>query len=394
MRFISPTFFATFFNTLRLYERFYDFTFKMLYTAVLAFALMSSVHGHFFMNSPKPIPSTAPKDPLVPSGADFPCHGVPLSGLTGQQAMSAGSSQILTFDAGLQGENTAVHGGGSCQLSVTYETDPAKVKDPKNWKVIHSIVGGCPSSTYANLDGQYTGPSGSYSGAQQCSDPKTNGVDCVNAFNYTIPQDIKNGNAVLAWTWFNTIGNREMYMNCAAVDFSGGKDDDSGMSAKPDMFVANLADVGSCPTTQSANLVFPNPGTSVETKTPEGPAATAKQFPFQTPAGSGCGEAAAAPTGGAAPVSSAAPAPTTAAASSPAPAVSSAAPVPAAPAPAQGVLGKVPCSGDGSLVCISATQFGICDHGAAIPQPVAAGTTCQNGAIVKRFVVPPHVRGL
>jgi hypothetical protein len=106
--------------------------------------------------------------------------------------MAAGSSQLLAWDTG-NGANTAVHGGGSCQISITYETDAANQKDPKNWNVIYSIEPGCPSNTHQNLDGSYTGPQGTYTGSYDCTDPKTNGVDCVNQFNFTIPKGIKSG---------------------------------------------------------------------------------------------------------------------------------------------------------------------------------------------------------
>ena len=111
-------------------------------TALVAAAGLSLIaNAHLFINSPVPIPGTNIKDPLDPSGSNFPCHGVSLPG-SGGTKMAAGSSQLLSFDSGLEGENWAVHGGGSCQLSITYETDPAKVKDPKNWYVIYSIEQG------------------------------------------------------------------------------------------------------------------------------------------------------------------------------------------------------------------------------------------------------------
>jgi hypothetical protein len=176
--------------------------------AAAAFAI--TANAHMFISSPQPIPGSAPKDPLDASGSNFPCHGVSLPTSGGEQ-MPAGSSQLLAWNLG-GGYNTAVHGGGSCQMSITYETDPDKVKDPKNWYVIYSIEGGCPSNTAGNLDGSYIGPSGSYTGAVDCTDPKTNGVDCVNQFNFTIPKGVRNGHGIIGWTWFNTIGNREIYM--------------------------------------------------------------------------------------------------------------------------------------------------------------------------------------
>lgn len=102
--------------------------------------------------------------------------------------MKAGSEQRLAFELGA-GANTAVHGGGSCQISITYETEPAKQKDPNNWKVIYSILGGCPSDTVGNLNS-----------AIACT--SENQADCINEFKFKIPRGVQNGHAILAWTWF------------------------------------------------------------------------------------------------------------------------------------------------------------------------------------------------
>ncbi|GAM84016.1 hypothetical protein ANO11243_020070 [Dothideomycetidae sp. 11243] len=389
-------------------------------------ALASSASAHMFISSPSPIPGSAPKDPLDGSGSNFPCHGVALPGAGGTQ-MAVGSSQLLAFELA-NGANTATHGGGSCQISITYETDPAKIKDPANWKVLYSIVGGCPTNSPANMDGQYTGVNGqTYTGAVSCTDPNTNGYDCVNQFNFTIPQGVQNGQATLAWTWFNNVGNREIYMNCVAVDITGGASDASQMAGLPDLFVANLASVGggTCKTTEQQMVQFPNPGAYVTTKklSTRIPVATAKDYPLVVP--SGCGNVVDTPASsqaaGSAPTTAAAGAPsssattlatTTAAAGAtsagagagapsasssvpkkagpgptggpaPAPAPSSA-PAPA-PAPAtQGncAAGSVPCTGLNSVMCVDQTHYGICDYNnCAISQPVAAGTICQNGAI-------------
>lgn len=408
--------------------------------ALVAATLGLSVNAHLFLSSPSPIPGSAPKSPLLADGSNFPCHGVSLPS-TGGENMAAGSSQLLAFDLG-GGLNTAVHGGGSCQISITYETDPVKVKDPKSWYVIYSIEGGCPTNTLMNLDGTYQGPQGSYSGALACSDPQTNGVDCVNQFNFTIPQGVKDGHATLAWTWYNSVGNRELYMNCVSVELSGG--DGSGISRDeyPSMFVANMASVNKCPTTAYQAVKFPYPGKYVTTKTPSGDAAsTASTYPLALQTGPDCASdgapingAAATPTGysGSSP-SSAAPTgstgPSSAAgsntglvtittmrtvtggASKSAPAASSAPVVSSAPVASSGPVassaapfatgsslgscadGKVACSSPGQVICVGSDQFGICNIDyCAIPQPLAAGTECSNGVIAKRSHVKRVVR--
>ncbi|KAF1986543.1 lytic polysaccharide monooxygenase [Aulographum hederae CBS 113979] len=241
---------------------------KTLLTAAAA-TLFASANAHLFIQTPQPIPGTAPKDPLDPSGSNFPCHGVDVSGMEGGTKMAAGSMQPLTFDLG-GGANTAVHGGGSCQVSITYETDAAKLKQPSSWKVIYSVMGGCPAFAAGNL-----------ATSTDCTSGSEN--ECMNTFKFKVPEEVKNGNAVLAWTWFNNVGNREMYMNCAAVTFSGGKDK---IDTLPNMFVANLAAVDSCPTTESMNVQFPNPGKYVTTM--ETPAGAQKTFALAVPTGAGC----------------------------------------------------------------------------------------------------------
>ena len=88
-----------------------------------------------------------------------------------------------------------------------------------------------------------------------------------------LPSEAPSGEALFAWTWFNNAGtspcryelpmltlmippgNREMYMNCAAVTVTNGG---SGLSG-PTPFVAN-ANVNECKTIEGVDVVFPNPG--------------------------------------------------------------------------------------------------------------------------------------
>jgi hypothetical protein len=94
------------------------------------------------------------------------------------------------------------------------------------WKVIHSHMGGCMSDS-ENLQ-------------------------------VTIPSNAQNGEALFSWSWFNLLGNREMYQNCAVVTITGGG---SGLTG-PAPFVAN-AGVNDCKTIEGVNVVFPEPGDSV-----------------------------------------------------------------------------------------------------------------------------------
>jgi hypothetical protein len=239
----------------------------MFYKTLTIFvvALVSSIDAHFSINAPVPIPGSAVKDPLEPSGSDFPCHGVDLSIPATRTPMVVGDDQPLAFDLN-NGTNTAVHGGGSCQISVTYETDKGKVRDPTNWKVIKSYIGGCPTNSKGNL-----------ATAVVCNGQ--NSPDCVNRLSFVVPPEVKDGNATLAWTWFNNVGDREMYMNCAAVRFTGGRNQ---IGALPDMFVANLASINSCKTTESTNTDVPDPGKYVQKDMP-------LNYPLQAPVGCGVG---------------------------------------------------------------------------------------------------------
>ena len=108
-----------------------------------------------------------------------------------------------------------------------------------------------------------------------------------------MPKGVNPGNAVLAWTWQNTLGNREFYMGCSAVSIEGGSGDEMG--SLPAMFVANLEiEGGKCPTTASQDVLYPNPGQYVTTMS----ATNGKNWPKATPTGDGCaGGSAAQPTG-------------------------------------------------------------------------------------------------
>ncbi|KAL6703254.1 hypothetical protein ACN47E_010042 [Coniothyrium glycines] len=369
--------------------------------AMLAMAPLGA-NAHMLMASP--VPFGAPNNsPLDPSGSDFPCKAVPYT-VTKMNQWPVGSTQELSFIG------TAVHGGGSCQISVT--TDKAPTKDSK-WKVIHSIEGGCPAAVEGNLT--------------------EDGPDSKDTFPFTIPSELPNGELTMAWTWFNRIGNREMYMNCAPVTVTGGADDTAAFDALPDMAIANIG-IGECKTTEQADYAFENPGSSVF----NGNVASVKLIPLcggaPVTGGGGSNSGAEAPAAPQQPAKPAVPSLSAAASPSalkstlrtvitvtapmaPAPTLSASActhkhnstlstispsakpspkplpttapvakpsPAPSA-APGPGSSAGTTCSPNGSLVCSpSGTQFAICNWGKAVFQPVAAGTKCAGGQIMKR----------
>ncbi|GAB7357482.1 hypothetical protein MBLNU459_g0018t1 [Dothideomycetes sp. NU459] len=156
--------------------------------------------------------------PLLADGSNFPCKGY-------QNDRPA--TPVVTYTAGHKYNMTlagsATHGGGSCQLSLSYDNGAT-------FRVIQSMIGGCPlSSTY----------------------------------NFTIPSYVPSGEAIFAWTWQNMVGNREYYMNCAEVTIQSSasrKRDTSSFNSLPFIWKANIPGVNNCTTTASENPVYPEPG--------------------------------------------------------------------------------------------------------------------------------------
>ncbi|KAK0937218.1 hypothetical protein LTR48_000766 [Friedmanniomyces endolithicus] len=394
--------------------------------AALCGMLASSVSAHMVITSPVPFgQSSLTNSPLINDGSDFPCKqrsGV--YDITKMNQMPVGVPQSLAFKGG------ATHGGGSCQVSVTLDKEPTQ---NSQWKVVHSIVGGCPSNTTGNLSEDADGTGAS-------------------VFEFSIPKGMPNGQYSLAWTWFNKIGNREMYMNCAPITVSGGADNNDDFNALPNTFVINIPNE-QCASVEGEDFVFPSPGDSAETpfKTALGsstigsgcatvmakgagsgaagtPAPAAPTSGASSPSGYAAGSASTEATSAAPQMSTSAPAYSQATAGpaggsaavtittmatvtggAPTAAASSYAPPPAnAPAPAAGSgsssasspssnnttmssgscsNGAVSCSKPGCVVCIGSNQFGLCDiNNCAVPQALADGTSCSGGVVAKRHM--------
>ncbi|KAI9662789.1 MAG: hypothetical protein M1829_006133 [Trizodia sp. TS-e1964] len=220
-------------------------------------------NAHMVMKTPVPY-GNPDNSPLLPDGSNFPCKhapGLPYEAGTTANIYPQGSSQTLSFTG------SAVHGGGSCQISVTKDLAPNKNSD---FRVIHSIEGGCPSDAAGNLT------------------PDANG-NGASKFAFTIPKELEAGKYTIAWTWFNNIGNREMYMNCGPLEVTASKAKRAEpiqkrdfFSSLPKMFVAHISNGCSMPI--DGNIRFPNPGASLDAN----PKFTLKN-PVADPAGS-CGE--------------------------------------------------------------------------------------------------------
>lgn len=171
--------------------------------------------------------------PLLADGSNFPCKGYqndrPLDPVI---TYSAGSTYNMTL------AGSATHGGGSCQLSLSYDNGAT-------FRVIQSMIGGCPLQ---------------------------------DTYNFTIPSYVPNGDALFAWSWQNLVGNREYYMNCAEVAITGSSAgsvstrdvsstaDDSEFTSFDDLpfiYKANLEGLNDCVTVESVVPVYPDPGPAI-----------------------------------------------------------------------------------------------------------------------------------
>ncbi|KAF2476428.1 uncharacterized protein BDR25DRAFT_300433 [Lindgomyces ingoldianus] len=355
---------------------------------------LASASAHIIMA--QPVPYSVDKIDNSPiTASQFPCKSQNGFTVSTMNKMAVGSKQTISF------KGTAVHGGGSCQLSVTMDTEPTA---NSKFKVIKSIEGGCP------------------------------GVEAqTNTYDFELPDAIPNGKATFAWTWFSKMsGAPELYMNCAPIEVTGGASDTSKFDQLPDMFVANINN--GCTSPQNFATKFPNPGSEVQmgntndVKDPTGncgstgggntPASSAaggspSSAPISQPASSAPAVSSAAPSnpggvfapGASSSAAGVAPAqstlttlvtvtgtPSTPVQATSAPAAGTGTGTPASPtAPSTG--GGATCSQNGAIVCNGANQFGLCNNGNVVWQNVAAGTTCSNGTIQKRAVYNRQLRG-
>lgn len=243
-------------------------------TALAALVLLPAVSAHMELIYPPSLrsqhnPNAGKPDymnhgPLDFFAKDYPCKDTPegedpnrlsddINGRGKPTATwAAGSEQKFAVTGG------AFHQGGSCQVSLSYDRG-------KTFKVMHSYIGSCP---VGNGESEY---------------------------KFIIPGDAPTGIALFAWTWFNQMGPREMYMNCANVIITEEEANSPGksktMSSLVDNFVANIG--RGCTTTESRDVEFPNPGLYV-TRTPS-------LYPVAAPIGDNCGPVGVGPPGAAAP---------------------------------------------------------------------------------------------
>ena len=167
-------------------------------------------------------------DLTSPLNSNFPCKGYQNDLGSDLGAAVATWEASGSYNFTLLG--SATHNGGSCQASLSYDKG-------QSFTVIHSYIGDCPVNSP---------PGGS--------------------FPFTVPSDAPAGAALFAWTWFNNVGNREMYMNCASVMITSGPakaelTTNVPFSERPSILVANVQN--GCTTIAGTDVVFPNPGSDV-----------------------------------------------------------------------------------------------------------------------------------
>jgi hypothetical protein len=204
---------------------------KTIQSLAMAAGLASVASAHMEMIFPAPFKSKSNPhagqdidyslvDPI--KGAQFPCKGY--HSLLGTPAGATTADFTPGQSYNLEIAGGAKHEGGSCQASLSYDKG-------SSWTVIHSWIGNCPIET---------------------------------SLPFTVPADAPGGEALFAWTWFNKVGNRELYMNCAAVNIGGGatkRQASVPFSSRPAMFVANVDET--CTVPAGVDVDFPNPGPDV-----------------------------------------------------------------------------------------------------------------------------------
>ncbi|KAK4200087.1 hypothetical protein QBC40DRAFT_226570 [Triangularia verruculosa] len=251
-----------------------------LTTGLVAAFLVCGIQAHVVMNTPKPYGLHSGNPLLRVSPLDgitntYPCQSKNFE-CTAPTVIEAGNVTKVNFTGGAQ------HGGGSCQFSITYDTpENGRLNENTKFKTIYTIIGGCPA-VFTNGMQNLPAP---YHDAEQRQDTvhcnNDRGNDCMRNFLVPFPKfpllDLsladttvasKNGPAVFAWTWFNKIGNREMYMNCAPINITGGTGSNDNMTefnSLPDIFIANYPGhtrISNCSTGdgESQVLNIPNPG--------------------------------------------------------------------------------------------------------------------------------------
>ncbi|TLD33333.1 hypothetical protein PspLS_00138 [Pyricularia sp. CBS 133598] len=330
------------------------FTTSAAVASLMAFA--SLANAHMMMAMPKPFPGTI-SSPVQDLGANYICQGK-LSGGSPLELKIGSKNNKITF------AGTAVHGGGSCQVAITYKEKPTAT----DFRVITSFHGGCPMEN-----------------GNENLMPADAAKPLDSGLTYDIPEGIPGGNAILAWTWINKIGNREFYMQCAPIKLTGTPGSKAALDKLPSIATPNIPGSG-CDTQAQGDFSYEFPGPVVRIGHSR-PMKVLKGCKVDKGTGGG---------GGGGGGGNAAPAPEPPKNDKPATPPPATSP-PAADPPASGGGGGGGSCTDGTFNCIEGgTKYQQCAHGTwQATMPMAAGTTCKPGVsttLFKRSVDRLHVR--
>ncbi|KAK7413753.1 hypothetical protein QQX98_007396 [Neonectria punicea] len=213
-----------------------------IYTLGLClFGFVVGTRGHMQLSNPPPLRSKfnpymgtdidySMTNPLRSDGSDFPCKGYQTLLTTVEGTPVTTLEGGGTYSMIVTGQ--AIHAGGSCQASLS-------VDGGETFRVLHTYIGACPM------------------------------VMGDNKLTFRVPVDVPTKDrALLGWSWFNNLGNREMYMNCASVDTKAGTGSEgkSGFLSRPTIFKANVGN--GCTTVEFKDVMIPNPGPEVTVNNP------------------------------------------------------------------------------------------------------------------------------
>lgn len=418
----------------------------MFFRTTVLTALAASASAHMILNSPVPFAfenEATKQAPLEPS--DFPCkQPAGTYAVTSMNTVAAGGSLNVQLMGG------ATHGGGSCQFSITTDAKPNK---DSQWKVIHSQINGCQggngesnmSDNAKDLDnpiipvkipeglpaGQYTfawtwlnklgnrefymncAPLEVTGGSSKRGEVTTSAASVLGQlpdmfvanlpptqcevasgqdFVYPNPGDsVATGAGAVPGTAISGPG-------CAAVTVLGAGAGKLGSPAQATGGAGSGSGSGSAPASApAAGPTAPANEGGVPALGGSSAPAPAVSAPAVTPAPVASQPAAAAPTPSAPSTpdsgsetgsgsGSGSSSPSTGSGASSPPAGSGA----GSSAPNASTGNGTPCTTDGAVVCIGTDSFGLCNFGFAVPQKLAAGMTCSNGALSRRSIRFPR----
>ncbi|KAK0632678.1 hypothetical protein B0T14DRAFT_401955, partial [Immersiella caudata] len=218
--------------------------------------------AHMILSSPIPynlnVKPFVQVNPLSGDLYPFPCQN--RTGVEFRTTVEAGKATLVKFTGGAQ------HAGGSCQFSISYNDPSPGWNSSAEFKTIYSIIAGCPAQFTDESRNLPTATPDQQGRADTAHCGNDFDINCVRQFLVPLPKFLKNGPATFAWTWFNKVGNREMYMTCAPVTITSGTEDEQQIQNLPDIFIANVPnapEVSNCVTGTSNDHVvlnLPNPG--------------------------------------------------------------------------------------------------------------------------------------